>query len=143
MSPAAIEACPVVFSVDENGTQRITLLDADDSVLCGPTSHRSHPLAAVHEHRAGQRGSPAAPMPAQHFLTPRRADACHWLKLLGHLYAHPARELETPDFSRRLSHPSALNGGELQIEGVKSHQDITQLEAQWRPGVPSRGRDGS
>jgi hypothetical protein len=35
-----IDLCPVVSSIDDNGTQRITLLDADDSELCGVTSRR-------------------------------------------------------------------------------------------------------
>ncbi|WP_156296857.1 hypothetical protein [Mycobacterium paragordonae] len=91
MSTAAIEVCPVVSSVDENGTQRITLLDADDSVLCGaykPPGH-THWRLYMSATLAGV-GSPPALMPAQHLLTPRRADACQWLGLIGHLYAHPA-----------------------------------------------------
>lgn len=87
-----IERCPLVSSVDDNGTQRITVLDAEDaSVVCGAYKPPGHTHWRLFMSAALARtGSPAAPLPAQHLLAPRRADACQWLALIGHLYAHPA-----------------------------------------------------
>lgn len=83
--------CPLVSSVDDNGTQRITVFDADESVMCGAYKPPGHTHWRLFMSAALARvGSPAALMPAQHLLTPRRADACQWLRLIGHLYAHPA-----------------------------------------------------
>lgn len=91
MNTAAIDLCPVVSSVDDNGTQRITLLGADASVLCGAYKPPGHTHWRLYMSAAlANVGSPSGLMPAQHLLTPRRADACAWLELIGHLYAHPA-----------------------------------------------------
>lgn len=91
MSTAAIELCPVVSSVDDNGTQRITLLDADASILCGAYKPAGHTHWRLYMSAAlASVGSPSAPVPAQHLLTPHRAGACQWLELIGHLYTHPA-----------------------------------------------------
>ncbi|MDP7732706.1 hypothetical protein EI067_29605 [Mycobacterium paragordonae] len=86
-------------SVDENGTQRITLLDADDSVLCGAYKPPGHTHWRLYMSAALARvGAPAALMPATHLLTARREDACQWLELIGHLYAHPAEaRIPRPD----------------------------------------------
>lgn len=70
MSTAAIEVCPVVSSVDENGTQRITLLDGDDSVLCGAYYPPGHTQWRLYMSAAlGRVGAPPALMPATHLLT--------------------------------------------------------------------------
>lgn len=34
--------CPLVSSVDDNGTQRITVLDADETVVCGAYKPPGH-----------------------------------------------------------------------------------------------------
>ncbi|WP_301150635.1 hypothetical protein [Mycobacterium simiae] len=95
----AVQVCPVVSSVDDNGTQRITLLDADDSVLCGAYKPPGHTHWRLYMSAALARvGAPAALMPATHLLTARREDACQWLELIGHLYAHPAEaRIPRPD----------------------------------------------
>ena len=96
MTAAVMDRCLLVPSVDDNGTQRITVLDADESVVCGAYKPPGHTHWRLFMSAALARaGSPAALMPAQHLLTARRADACRWLTLIGHLYAHPA-EAGTP-----------------------------------------------
>jgi len=91
MSTAVIDLCPVASSIDDNGTQRITLLDADDSELCGaykPPGHtywRSYMSAAL-----ARVGPHTVLMPAQHVLAPRptghgRSQSAAWpANLWGH-----------------------------------------------------------
>lgn len=96
---AATELCPVVCSVDDNGTERMTLLGADASILGGAYKPAGHAHWRLYMSAAlASVGSRSALMPAQHLLTPRRADACQWLELIGHLYAHPGHD-EAPSAS--------------------------------------------
>lgn len=56
-----------------------------------PTSRPVTPTGGLYMSATLARvGAPAALMRARHLLTPRRADACQWLGLIGRLYAHPA-----------------------------------------------------
>jgi hypothetical protein len=78
---------PVIDSVDDNGTERITVFDHDTSVMCGafrPAGHlywRLYLTAAV-----ASADSPATQLPPPHLLTARRQDACRWLEIIAHLY---------------------------------------------------------
>jgi hypothetical protein len=91
MSTAVIDLCPVVSSIDDNGTQRITLLDADDSVLCGAYKPPGHTYWRPYMSAALARVGPQTVlMPAQHVLAPRptghgRSQSGTWpAKLWGH-----------------------------------------------------------
>lgn len=84
---------PVIASVDDNGTERITVFDHDTSVICGafrPAGHLYWRLyltaatAAVASH-----DSAGTKVPPQHLLTARRQDACRWLEVIAHLCTHP------------------------------------------------------
>lgn len=81
---------PVVASVDDNGTERITVFDDDTTVICGafkPAGHlywRLYMTAAV-----ASSDSPAPQVPPSPLLTARRQDACRWLEIIAHLYVHP------------------------------------------------------
>jgi hypothetical protein len=80
---------PVVASVDDNGTERITVYD-HTSVICGafkPAGHlywRLYLTAAV-----ASTDCPATRVPPPPVLTARRQDACRWLEVIAHLYTHP------------------------------------------------------
>lgn len=80
---------PVIASVDDNGTERITVFDHDTSVICGafkPVGHlywRLYLSAAV-----ASSDSLSLQVPPPPVLAARRQDACRWLEVIAHLYAH-------------------------------------------------------
>ncbi|MGE2817917.1 hypothetical protein ACQI5H_22650 [Mycobacterium heidelbergense] len=82
---------PAIASIDDNGTERITVFDDDTSVICGayrPVGHlywRLYLAAAV-----ASAACPTAQVPPPHLLAARREDACRWVELIGRLYTHPA-----------------------------------------------------
>ena len=88
---SAVAEHPVIASVDDNGTERITVFDDDTSVICGafrPAGHlyrRLYLTATV-----ASAGCPAPQIPPPHVLAARREDACRWVELIAHLYTHPA-----------------------------------------------------
>lgn len=89
----ALAEHPAIASVDDNGTERITVFDDDTSVICGayrPAGHlywRLYLTAAV-----ASTDTPCPQMPPPHLLSTRREDACRWLEIIAHLYAHPGAE---------------------------------------------------
>ena len=82
---------PAIASVDDNGTERITVFDDDTSVICGafrPVGHLYWRLYLAAE--VASAGCTATQTPAPHLLAARREDACRWIELIAHLYINPA-----------------------------------------------------
>lgn len=81
---------PVVVSVDDNGTERITVFDDHTSVICGAFKPAGQLYWRVYISTAlASSDSLAARMPPPPVLAARRQDACRWLEIIAHLYAHP------------------------------------------------------
>lgn len=90
MSSSAVAEHPVIASIDDNGTERITVFDDDTSVICGAFRPAGHLywqlyLAAT----VASAGRHATQIPPPHVLATRREDACQWVELIAHLYTHP------------------------------------------------------
>jgi hypothetical protein len=82
---------PVVTSVDDNGTERITVFDHDTSVICGAFKPAGHLYWRLYLTTAvASSGCTATQLPPAHVLAARREDACRWVELIAHLYTHPA-----------------------------------------------------
>lgn len=83
---------PAIASLDDNGTERITVFDDDTSVICGafrPVGHlywRLYLATGV-----ATAGCTATQTPPPHLLAARREDACRWVELIAHLYTNPGR----------------------------------------------------
>ncbi|PBJ36286.1 hypothetical protein BB737_16950 [Mycobacterium avium subsp. hominissuis] len=81
----------MIASVDDNGTERITVFDHNDtSVICGAFKPAGQLYWRLYLTTAvASADSPATRMPPTPLLTARREDACRWLEIIAHLYAHP------------------------------------------------------
>lgn len=78
---------PVIASVDEDGTERITVFDDDTSVICGAFKPAGHLYWRLYLSTAvASSDSPATRVPPAPVLTARRQDAYRWLEVIAHLY---------------------------------------------------------
>lgn len=80
-----------VASVDDNGTERITVFDHDTSVICGTFKPAGHAYWRLYlTTTVASYGCTTTQLPPPPLLATRREDACQWVELIAHLYTHPA-----------------------------------------------------
>ncbi|ETA90028.1 MULTISPECIES: hypothetical protein [Mycobacterium avium complex (MAC)] len=82
---------PVIASVDDNGTERITVFDHDTTVICGAFKPAGHLYWRLYMSAATASFDSPAPqaVPPAPLLAARRQDACRWLEFIARCYVNP------------------------------------------------------